>query len=90
MRKIRSGFTPVLALALLSAVGCGEDPAKFADAPPAVADAPLSLDATQAGVVKVTVDRAGGPAASVPVAFQNFDDSVVASAPTSTDANGVA
>ncbi|MBP9085652.1 MAG: hypothetical protein KBG15_06010, partial [Kofleriaceae bacterium] len=89
MSKIRSGFTSVFSLALLAAVGCGDDPAKFADAAPVV-DAPPAIDANQVGVVKVTVERAGGPAASVPVAFQNADNSVVATSPTSTDATGVA
>ena len=90
MFKISSGFTTLFSLALVAAVGCGEDPAKFADAPPIAVDAPPAIDAIQAGVVKVTVNRATGPASSVPVTFQNADDSVVASSPTSTDANGVA
>ena len=90
MSKNRLGFTSVFSFALLATVGCGEDPAKFADAPTVVVDAPPAIDAIQAGVVKVTVVRAGGPAASVPVVFQNADDSVVASSPTSTDATGVA
>lgn len=90
MSKIRLGFTSLFSFALLATVGCGEDPAKFADAPTVVVDAPPAIDAIQAGVVKVTVERAGGPAASVPVTFQNADDSVVSASPTSTDATGVA
>ncbi len=90
MFKISSGLTSIFSLALVAAVGCGEDRAKFTDAPPTTVDAPTAIDAIQAGVVKVKVERAIGPAGGIAVAFQNADDSVVASAPGMTDVNGVA
>lgn len=89
MRKNRQGFTKLFSVAVLAAMGCGEDPAKFTDAPPSAIDAPQTTpDALTAGVVKVTVSRSNAAAVGMQVAFLNADDSVVAVA--MTDAEGVA